>query len=376
MKKKYIPMLLAVIFLWNTVPAYSAQQSAGEIEMAISGFKPSILTIEVQEDAEILTLEKAIEKALKYSSTMRNSKRDMEELQKNRDDAAEKWVYSSSNSLAEIMNLLSYDTQLTNSQLSQEVTKAKLENTMKSAYISIINTERELALKELELKNSAMEIAIAETKEKLGLITTQELLNQQLSYEKMETEIENTQKSLEEAYISLNALLGEESSKVYQLSLDPIYEKFEFKGDLESYINTALSTNSNLKQKKNSAELAEQKLKIYSIESGQSYTSLKNDVSTTSLSYRDAKTDLETSIRSAYNNIAALEKSYENNLKELEALKANLEVTKTKWDRKLITDLEMKQAEYKIASMENTILNQIYEHMLLADKFENSDLIY
>lgn len=385
MKKKELALLMAVTLMaaWIPIPAYGAnsrtEESGSREEQKETAsaleFYSTVLKVPEQPELEVLTLEKAIEKAMKYSSSIRNSKRDLEELQKERDKAAEKWTYSSTNSLSEIMSILSYDTQLVNSQLSQEVTRAKLENSMKSAYISIINAERKLALNEMELQNSKNALTILSKKADLGLVTEQELENETLSYEKKKTEMETLQKSLDQAYISLNALIGEDSSKRYQVSLEPIYEQFSFKGDLETYITNCLANNSNIKQKENAWNLAKEKLKLFSIESGQSYTSLQNDVSTSSLSYRDAKTELETSIRSTYNNITNLEQSYSNNLKELEVLKKDFIIAETQHQRKLITDLELEKARYSVASMENTILGQIYEHMLLVEQFENSDLL-
>lgn len=377
MKNKWFVSAFSVFIALNiSFSAYAAE--IDQTEETNQSFY-TVLKQEQKEGAEQLTLENAVEKAVKYASSVRNSKRELELLQKNRDELAEQYtnsVYQNNQDNFSILNsLLQYDTNLANSTLSQSVQEESVKYAMKKAYVGILDAEREIVLKKMSAANSEKELAVAEKKQQLGLITEKELETQRLSYEKSITDIENQNKSVDSSYVSLNVLLGEDTEKEYQLSLSPDYEEFVFKGDLESYINVCLSSNSNLMQKKNSLEYAEERLNRYSTADGDSYKTLENNVSTASLAYRDAKANLEKSIRSTYDSITTLEKSYENNLKELSVLKGNLDVAEKKYELKLLTDIELENARLAVASMESTILGQIYEHMLLVEQFNNSDLL-
>ena len=56
-------------------------------------------------------------------------------------------------------------------------------------------------------------------------------------------------------------------------------------------------------------------------------------------------------------------------------MKKNLEITKAQYEMGKVSEIELKRAYNNVASMENTIIKQIYEHNQNMKKFENIDLM-
>ncbi|HIT72559.1 MAG TPA: TolC family protein, partial [Candidatus Fimicola cottocaccae] len=101
----------------------------------------------------------------------------------------------------------------------------------------------------------------------------------------------------------------------------------------------------------------------------------ENSVSTSEMSLSDMKENMENQIVNLYNTIKSLETSIENNKKQLSDLNKNLEIAKLKYDIGSISEIELLQAENQVAEMENTIIEQIYQHSQNIKQFENVNLL-
>lgn len=361
MIKRFLTACLAVLLTFgSSITAYGEETTSN-----------TILKVEEREGSEILTLDKAIEKAKRNSSALKKTNSSIEASDEERSSIYNTFIYSTSeNNLAAIISLLKFDASYSNTVRTQAVQIETLENTMTKTYIEIINAERALALEKMALKNAQNNLAVDKVKVKLGLIGEQEYSNQELTYKKSEASIDKKEKAIDEAYTSLNILIGEDSTKKYQLSLEPVYTELVLPGDLESYINVKISTDPNVKEKETALQLAEDNLKYYNTSSSESYAALNNNINDASLSLRDEKKNLEEKIREYYNSIMTLESEYKNNLEQMDILKKQLETAQKKYDMNLITEIELNDTIYKVAELESTITGQIYEHMTLLLQFE------
>ncbi len=366
----------AAILLILSVAAQATPALAGETASAAyyEEFN-SVMGIQENSETEVLTLDTAIEKALKNNTNLKMTNAELELNEDERDDLYNDFIYKGTDGFSELLSIIKYDINRANSLMNYEQQKASVENSMKSAYVTLLNAERSLALEEMALKNDEAELVISRKKATLGMISSQELSESELSYLKSKAALSEKEKSLEEAYASFNVLIGENSDKRYKLVLEEDFTPLQMDTSIDSYITRKLTSSTNIKQKENNLELAEKQLDMFYANGSASYASLENSVTNASLSLKDAKEALKNSIRSCYNEIMTLESNYSNNLSQLEILKTKYETTKKKYELNMATELEVKQAQYEVANMQSTIIGQIYEHMLLAEQFENVDLL-
>lgn len=369
--KRFAAIFFVFVLSFSSM-AYAEEDSEKSITDASF---TTYITIEEKEDGETLTVEEAVEMAIKNSSSLKQQSAQMELTEDEREDLFNDFLYSPSDGYSEILSLLSNDISYANSKLSYEQQKDTIALSMKSAFVSIINGERSLALSKVAPKNEMNQLIVTRKKAQLGLISDQELSQSELNYKNNEAQIAQQERSLEEAYESLYTLIGADENETFTLSMEGVYEPLNLPNSIDSYILTKISSDSTIQQKENSLYLAEQQLEMFYASGSSSYKSLENNVSTASLAVKDAKEELTEKLKSCYNEIMSLEESLEQNMEKLEMLKSDLSILNLKLEQKTATQLEVNEAEYEIASLENTIVEEIYEHMILVDKLENTSLL-
>ena len=69
------------------------------------------------------------------------------------------------------------------------------------------------------------------------------------------------------------------------------------------------------------------------------------------------------------------EKNYASALEELKLLQSDFLRTQVKYLNGKVSKYELISAQYKLAEKENSLLNSVYEHMLLKEELTNTDLM-
>lgn len=375
MNVKQIVAFIAVITVTTGVQTAYGSEITEETSLAFL----SEFTIPQKEDATLLTLEEAIEKAVKNSTALKTANLNLELSEKKTDRAASTFINSvSGESLSNLLNLIKQNASYSNSLISQKIQQESLKYSMKKTYIEILNMERSVVLQKMNAKSSEKELTIARTKAKLGLISEKELSDQELSYQSTQAEIQSKEKALEEAYATLNTLIGNKNGTIYQIALEPQYEELALDIPIESYASSRASTDLNIQKLEREVDVAESQLKVASADltSGiDSEQEAENNVATAQMNLNDSKRSLVNSITSCYNSILQAETAYNNSLKELENLKKAYEISQNEYKMGLITENEMEKSKQQVAEKESTLIGQIYEHMLLIEQFENTYLL-
>lgn len=70
----------------------------------------------------------------------------------------------------------------------------------KQTYISIITTQRSIAVQEAALQIDRMNLTVARKKNSIGLLSDEDLKQKKLDYEKAEENLKNAKKQLELSY--------------------------------------------------------------------------------------------------------------------------------------------------------------------------------
>ena len=376
MKKSMIAFLLIVAMAANSVTVF-AQEATEEYVASEDtlGFL-TVLQIPEKKDAIELTLQEATQKALSRSTALKTSNMDLNISAEKLED--EENSIAGGHTFEQLLNYIKQNASYTTSKLNQQVTEESVKFSLKQVYIEIINKEREIALTKMSLKTAEKELLIARTKQKLGLISEQELKNQELSYQKTLASVEQEEIAVQNAYRSLAELIGMDIDENYQLTLEPVYEPLELKVTLDTYITSKINTDPNIKQQQINVDTATSEAKFTHASVPESATAdqeADNSVAKAELTLSDQKSSLRTKLQNCYDNIIQLETSYQNNLTELETLKQQLAIVEKKYQLQQNTELEVLEAKQNVAAKESEIIGQMYEHMLLLEQFEYSYLL-
>ena len=376
MKKSMIAFLLIVAMAANSVTVF-AQEATEEYVASEDtlGFL-TVLQIPEKKDAIELTLQEATQKALSRSTALKTSNMDLNISAEKLED--EENSIAGGHTFEQLLNYIKQNASYATSKLNQQVTEESVKFSLKQVYIEIINKEREIALTKMSLKTAEKELLIARTKQKLGLISEQELKNQELSYQKTLASVEQEEIAVQNAYRSLAELIGMDIDENYQLTLEPVYEPLELKVTLDTYITSKINTDPNIKQQQINVDTATSEAKFTHASVPESATAdqeADNSVAKAELTLSDQKSSLRTKLQNCYDNIIQLETSYQNNLTELETLKQQLAIAEKKYQLQQNTELEVLEAKQNVAAKESEIIGQMYEHMLLLEQFEYSYLL-
>lgn len=250
---------------------------------------------------------------------------------------------------------------------------------MEQSFIEILNLERDIEISERNIDIQEKNLNISRAKYNMGLLSKQELNEAESSFEKSKESIETQKTNLKNAFKNLNIIIGEsDTSKEYNILIDVEYNPLEIETSIETYAEARTLESVSVKNAERNLQVTKQSYVVEQVSDTGTTVSLmqaENSVSTSEMSLSDMKENMENQIVNLYNTIKSLETSIENNKKQLSDLNKNLEIAKLKYDIGSISEIELLQAENQVAEMENTIIEQIYQHSQNIEQFENVNLL-
>lgn len=381
MKSKRILSMTLVLTMLSANVAF-ADQSLSSKKNYNQNNPVSVNQVTGEVKYETLTSEQAAQKAISYSHTLKT----LNETQKENDNTYD-------NTLRTFNDYVDTATSDVNQQLIYGV--KQLNNAMRSIkaneqiatdgiYLSVDNLFNSIraALDDIKLHEENMiiqekDIKIAEVKRNLGLMSQLEYESTVNAYNTTKDEKESLEIAVNEAYRSLNELMGTDLEKKYELVFDEV--EYEPIGDvnLESSINRALVSVESIKSKKDAVNLAEFDYKTYvpnSTQVGQSLTK-KNAVYQATRDLDTAETNLRTSMTNLYDTITKLEQTYTDTKSSLDVLNSQYKVVKAQYDVGKATETDVLTVEYNIHKAEAGLDKIVRSHNVLVKQFNNPDLI-
>ncbi|MFV0314890.1 MAG: TolC family protein, partial [Anaerotignum sp.] len=205
----------------------------------------------VVETLPVLTYEDALAKAKKNSFDLLEIQKTSEFLQETKGDIwdavgtfttptydYQKWVNDAVYSYTSA--IYSTDSGMTKNKYAQGITNLALEATLKSTFSSLVETEESLALLEQVSDVEKIKYEQGQKKYELGMISKYSLDQLKASYETSKTNIYQVERSLEQMYISLNDMIGEDVDARFIIEYDTPFEPYELNVSIETYINAEL----------------------------------------------------------------------------------------------------------------------------------------
>ncbi len=329
------------------------------------------------EELETLTFEEAQKKALRNNSSIKKLSASIKLAENSLSIQYTDAMADSGENFSSLISFLNSKSSYENNELSKLAQQESVKHSMKESYINIIKSQREISLAETALKKDELNINISKTKLENGKISQSEYDSLVMAYNNSKENLENKKKALELNYVSLNIIMGVDVSNRYNFVMEAVYEPFELNIPVESYINGKVTLSNSVKQSKKTYETTKQTSAMSPINSTEinSYQTAQNNLNSAEMSYEDTKDSVYQSLYQKYNSINQNESNYASSVEELDMAKRELERTEVKYSNGKASYYELINAQYVVAEKENSILNYVYEHMLLVEEFTNTDLM-
>ncbi|WP_018887866.1 TolC family protein [Paenibacillus massiliensis] len=220
------------------------------------------------------------------------------------------------------------------------------------AYYGVLSSERALQTTEtsLEIARAEEQAALAKaSKGKLSGAARDEFVQSRIEAEQSLTQAQDTLKQKRE---SLLTMLGMGLNETLVLSDTPAYQEPE-KLDIETYIQKVISYDPTIWQKERSVELAELNVTYFSFNSSDGeYELVKMSVADANSELTNSKKELGESLRSTYYNQQNLQQQYEQVQGKLTAAHNALTIVNKKWERGLVTQIDVMKAEQSVSNLE------------------------
>jgi|GEM_PF-2549887 len=386
MKKKYLALFIAATLVFSSVSVFGETSSAAASDTTETSAKAqslwnkytSYITVDSDSSLETLTLSQATEKAIRNSSSINKTSASI-----NLTDTTLESSYNSAmagdedGGFSSLISFINSKTNYENSQTNLEAQKAKLENSVKSSYISLIEDQRTIELLKMNIALESKNIAISKAKYGFGKISQSDLTAAEKTYEDDQKTLSNKQSALDKDYEALNILIGAATGTRYNFVYEPEFEAFELTVPVDSYIKGKVALSNSVVQAKKTYETTQQTTSLSVISNSEvgGYQSAQNSLNSAKMSYEDSQNTAYQSLLSEYNQCMENEKSYQSNIDQLQILKDTLARTETNYANGRATSIDVEQAKYNVANLENTIISQVYSHMLLVDELTDTNLM-
>jgi len=312
-----------------------------------------------------LTVDQATQAAINASSDLKNYSDSVDTNNESIDKLKEQFNTETDYSLVLNLAVQIMQAQTANVQTSNNanLAKEKLRISVMNLFASIINAQNALKLNDQGLDIQKRQLTIAKVKFNLGYISKLELDTQTNSYSQKLASRQTQQIAIDNAFISLNKLMGTSLNRQYNLILDvPAFQPF---GDvnLSGAVDTALRTDPSIINQQGNVDVANYKIKMYDPDvSTQSLDDLNRSLGQAQRSLSDAQGNVSQKVVSAYNNIKNEEVQYKNAVLALDALNIQLPVTQKQLELGKITQLDLDQLLYQIAQQQETIRSLTVSH--------------
>ncbi|MDR1558170.1 MAG: TolC family protein [Clostridiales bacterium] len=322
---------------------------------------------------ERLTVDQAVEAAIAASNDLKSYDDSLISNNESLDSLKEQFQletdYGKVLSLA--VQIMQMETQNTQTNNNANLAVDKLRISVMNLFASIINAQNALTLADQSLSIQKRQLDIAKIKYNLGYISKIDYDTQTNSYNQKLASRETQKIAIDNAFVSLNKLLGYTLTKQYDLVLDLHYTPL---GEISiaGAVDTALRSDPSLVNQQGNVEVAQYKIDMYDSEvSTDTEESLDRNLQQAERSLYETQRGIEQKVVNAYNNIKNQEISYDNAILALEALNLQLPLKVKQAELGKITKLELDQLYYQIAQQQETIRSLSVSHAINVTQFNN-----
>lgn len=327
-----------------------------------------------------LTVDEAVTKAIANSNTIKTLSESKELSEDSQDDLTFAFSYTEdyATNLSLTVQMKQLQVALQQYDENTEVAKQSIDYNVRSLFYGIREAENAIALYEESMKVQADQLKIAEVSLKLGQMSQTDYDAKVKDYKLAESNKETLQTSIDNAFTSLNQLMGTNTNQTYNVVFDDVsYEEMPSSVNVDGKVNYALAVNQTVKSKKDAADVAKYALDRYNsvYDTTSNYKDSLYSYTQASRAYQDAKDSLTASVKNNINSIKDLEQSYKDNQTTLENMESTLKVYETQLALGQTTQITVDAYKLSIDELKNTQQTIVYNHDLLMRQFNNPNLL-
>ncbi|ASJ56120.1 hypothetical protein BP422_22765 [Brevibacillus formosus] len=331
--------------------------------------------------ADELTLDKAIEQALKTNVTLQNAILDAKNADINNsityrstaqmtadmleslDAAQAKYVRSAQSEMTKKLNALAVKS-----------TEGKIKLGAQDAYYKLIFAQDDLNLKKQSLARAEAQLKVAKAAFDVGTNAKTDVLEAEMGVAGAKAQLTTAENNLEIAIMNLNDFLGVDLQKEWKIvsankKMDPISITME---DAEKQ---ALSKRLEITKAEEELKLAELNVKLiaeYTAASTLSGQQARNNVEKSKLAIDEAKRTVTKDVAQAYLNLNAAREAIDFQKAAKDSAAESYRLKNLRFENGLATTLEVIQSEEALSTRENEYQKAVLSYNLAVVNFENA----
>ncbi|MBS5911287.1 stalk domain-containing protein [Paenibacillus macerans] len=236
-----------------------------------------------------------------------------------------------------------------------EVAKEGLAFQVKKSYNAIINAIEDKRLADLNVTDAEWKLRIAQTKLSNQMASEYEVTQAQNTLAQTKAAQEVAAKALDEAYRTLNALIGYKADQKYEVTDLPKFEVFE--DNVDAHIGRVQADSPTVWMAERGVEQAKLSVDYFTFygQTTNAYENTKINVDLQKISVTDARKQLEDAIRQTYDQIKQLETQYTQLQASLTSATDALNVVQKRYELGMATQYEVFQAQLQLETLKQKI---------------------
>jgi outer membrane protein len=315
-----------------------------------------------------LTIEQAINMALTHSKAIKQAAYDVERREEVRDELAQQMDYVPKGQTDYAIGQLY--TGLVTSDMAYRMAKKSL--TMEEdkvilaafkAYTDVIKAGQDLEYAQKSFNQAAWLQNVASLSFAQGMASEYDKTAAGVQYQAAKNSLDSSQKALDNAFLTLNQLIGKEAEARPVLLDKPAFQAVE-PVVISEKIATVLNTSPSVWLAEQAARIAETQLDLYdfSYPNQDPYGAKEVDVSKAKLTAQDAREQMSQFVQTLYNNLLTMEQGYAS-LQEAEKLaREDLRIKKLKYEIGMATRTEVQAAELALQARQKSLDELAFQH--------------
>ncbi|WP_041749690.1 TolC family protein [Brevibacillus brevis] len=328
-----------------------------------------------------LTLEKAIEQALKSNVTLQNARLDAKNA-----DINDSIIYRSTAQMtADMLDSLdaaqakyvrSAQSEMTKklNALAVKSTEGKIKLGAQDVYYKLIFAQDDVNLKKQSLDRAEAQLKVAKAAFDVGTNAKTDVLEAEMGVAGAKAELTNAENNLEIAVMNLNDFLGVDLQKEWKIvsankKMAPISITMK---DAEK---EALSKRLEITKAEEELKLAELNVKLiaeYTAASTLSGQEARNNVEKSKIAIDEAKRTVSKDVAQAYLNLNAAREAIDFQKAAKDSAAESYRLKNLRYENGLATTLEVIQSEETLSTRENAYQKAILSYNLAVVNFENA----
>lgn len=384
-RKVIASILLATMFLSGSIIPQTAFAERGN-DHVVDDLK--------KEESKALTLDDAIKKAITNSIDLKiveNEKEKADELANQAGNAYNKLNYvkavTNGNGVKdEQQKQVTMAVEQTSilqqgSKIKENATLDFLKFGVTASFYNINKISKDIDFADAKASNLQKTENITRMKQEVGYESDLSLKNSKIDTEKAIKDKKKSQEDLNAEYIKLNKLIGYNKEKREILQDELVYVPLkDSEEDVNYRVQKGIEIDPTVWQKQKEAEIADMNVNLYVYNVQEYYTSQNRTLMpyrveelNSAIAYNQIdqqKQNIETIVRTTYNNIKKLEAVYDSLQTDKEKLDQNYKALKAKYDAGMATKQELSDLELKKKELESGIYGVVVQHELLKMVYE------